>query len=749
MSRVQLPLILIVFVAGCGSAGSTSSSTPYPEGTGALAYGAPAVVGDVEVTFEANFAAMVEVPVSGGELRLVAPRAARDPGGARVSAIAFPLRHTDVRAQVSGMSAMYTVTQTFENPYDEPIDAVYVFPFGAEAAVTSYAIVIGERTIAGEIQKKAEARATYEAARVQGHTAALLEQEKRNIFKQRIANIAPRETIQVRMQYVELLGYADGQYELAFPLVVGPRYLPAGAIGSAPVAAHAAGQPGRAGVTSIPYADARIAGSTVSFTAEIDAGVPVRSVSSPSHQLRVDEVAATRRTITLAAADELPNRDLIVRYKTAAEQTMVGVLAHRTDAKGYFTLVVQPKATYKAGDITAREVMIVVDTSGSMDGQPMAQAQALAGALIGSLRPGDTFNVLAFAGSTRAMAPAAIAGDAAGQQIGQAFVASLTSGGGTEMGAAMAEALATVPGNDRVRLVYFLTDGYVGNDDVIVGAARGNLGSNRIFSVGIGAAPNRALLGQIAAAGRGFASYLNLGESATDLGEELVRRTAFPYLTDVKIEWNGLAVGAVTPSAIPDVHAGMPLVVSGVYTHPGRGKITVTATTAGQRVRIPVEVSLPARVDAEPVAALWARKRVEELLALAGGEVSSQAAAQITELGLAFHMVTDYTSFVAVDRTRVVAADGARRLVEQPALVPAGVNAGAAIGSEPQAAPSAPARVASSAAASSSDDDDDDHSWSWGGRGGGGGGGGDVDPLTLLLALALGPLAWTLRRIRA
>ncbi|MBC7975531.1 MAG: hypothetical protein H7138_11155, partial [Myxococcales bacterium] len=232
MSRVQLPLILTMFVAGCGSAGSTSSSTPY---------GAPAVVGDVEVSFEANFAAMVEVPVSGGELRLVAPRAARDAGGARVSAIAFPLRHTDVRAQVSGMSAMYTVTQTFENPYDEPIDAVYVFPFGAEAAVTSYAIVIGERTIAGEIQKKAEARATYEAARSQGHTAALLEQEKRNIFKQRIANIAPHETIQVRMQYVELLDYADGQYELAFPLVVGPRYLPAGAIGSSPVAAHAAG----------------------------------------------------------------------------------------------------------------------------------------------------------------------------------------------------------------------------------------------------------------------------------------------------------------------------------------------------------------------------------------------------------------------------------------------------------------------------------------------------------------------------
>jgi Ca-activated chloride channel family protein len=736
MSRVQLSLVLIALVAGCGLIASNHSG-------GSRASATSAVV-DVDVTFEASFAAMAEVPVGGGELRLVEPRRTRDAAGASVAAIAFPLRHTDVRTKVSGVSAMYTVIQTFENPYDEPIDAVYVFPLGDEAAVTSYAIMIGERTVAGEIQQKAEARATYEAAKAQGHTAALLEQEKRNVFKQRIANIAPRETIRVRMQYIELLDYADGQYEIAFPLVVGPRYLPTDAIGKTPVGSHVAGQAGRAGVTSIPYADATVAGSTVSFTADIDAGIPVLSVSSPSHQLRVEDVAPTRRRITLADAGELPNRDLVVRYKTAAEQTMVGVLAHRTDARGYFTLIVQPKASYKVGDIAPREVMIVIDTSGSMEGPPMAQAQALASALIDSLRPGDTFNVMAFSGGTQAMAPAAIAGDGTGKQAGQAFVASLQSGGGTEMGAAMAEALAATPGEDRVRLVYFLTDGFVGNDDVIVRATRGNLGTNRIFSIGIGSAPNRALLDQIAAVGRGFASYLHLGESAANLGEDLVRRTAFPYLTDIRIEWNGLAVGSVTPAAIPDVYAGMPLVVSGVYTQPGRAKVTVSATTAGRRVQIPVEVVLPARVDAEPVAALWARKRVDELLDVAGDQVSTQAVAQITELGLAFHMVTDYTSFVAVDRTRVV-ANGESKLVEQPALMPAGVNGNTAVGPGTQVQPSSPARVASSSS-------DDDHSWGWsgGGRsGGGGGGGGDVDLLTLLLAVGLVPLAWTLRRMRA
>lgn len=717
-------VLLVALAAGCGS-------TPKDPG-----YGGPVAI-DVEIEVSESFAAMDEVPVAGGELRLVTPRPMQTDDGQAVQAIAFPLRHTDVRTQVSGMSAVYTITQTFENPYDEPIDAIYVFPLGDEAAINDYAITIGDRTIAGEIKRKKEAQAIYAEAKARGHTAALLEQEKRNIFKQRIANIAPHEQIAVTMQYIELLAYADGQYEIAFPMTIGPRYLPAEAIGKTPVGAHHAGQPGRAGATSIPYADETVAGSTVSFRADIDAGVPVLAVASPSHQLRVEDRSPTKRTITLASAGELPNRDLVVRYKTANEQTMVGLLAHRTAKTGYFTLVVQPKATYKTGDITSREMMIVIDTSGSMSGQPMEQAQRLATSLIDSLAPTDTFNVMAFSGGTSAMAEVAIAGDAGGKQRGKAFVASLESSGGTEMAPAMMKALARDPGADRVRMLYFMTDGFVGNDDVILGAARGNLGSNRIFTIGVGSAPNRSLLNQLAAVGRGYASYLNLTEDPRALGEDLVARTAFPYLTNIEIEWGGLAVGNVTPTAIPDVYAGMPLVVSGIYTRPGRGKIVVHATTGGRRVDIPIEVSLPDRYDSAPVAALYGRKKVDELYALAGeGGLDAKAISQVTELGLAFHMVTDYTSFVAVDRTRVVNADGTSRVVEQPALVPAGVDAEAAIGAQESPPSYAPSSSSSSYR-------------SGGGGWGGGGVGGDVDWVTLLLGLALVPLAATLRRIRA
>jgi Ca-activated chloride channel family protein len=689
---------------------------------------------DVSIGTSGGYAAMDEVPAQGGELRLVEPKWTTPADGPADEIIGFPLRHTDVHAHVAGMMATYTIEQTFENPFDEAIEAVYVFPLGDEAAVSGYRIKIGSRTITGEIQKREQARQTYERAKAEGHTAALVEQDKANVFEQRIANIAPHETIVVQLDYTELLDYHDGQYEMVVPLVVGPRYLPGGTHEQHPVAAKRAGGADRAGATTIPYVDATRAGNTVSFTADIDAGVPLTAVGSPSHQIVRQVVAPTRTKVTLAAADEVPNRDLVLRYGVAGERTTVGVIAHKTGDDGFFVLEVQPKATFRAGDITPREVIILIDTSGSMDGPPLAQAQALAGRILDSLGPRDTFDVLGFAGNVSAMAPSPVVADASGVARGHAFVRALSSGGGTEMQAGVLEALRKDPGADRIRELFLLTDGFIGNDDEIVGAAKGALGSSRIFPVGIGSAPNRSLLDRVAAVGRGFPSYLNLTENADDVARPLVARSAHPYLTDVAIDWGKLDVEDLTPAAIPDVYAGQPLVIAGRYHRAGTGTVTVTANTAGQRVSIPVTITLPAKNDLEPVASLWARRRIDELTMakLDGKDVDDD----ITELGLKFHLVTELTSFVAVDRTRVVQPGGAVRLVEQPAAIPAGVNIDTAIGPEP-AAP----------ASSYSGD-----SGGGGGGGGGGGdwGGGDADDVTLLLALALAlvPAAFAAKRAR-
>lgn len=645
-----------------------------------------------------GYAAMDEVPVTSGELRLAVPQVTVFEGEQR-DVIAFPLRHTNIRADVGGMMAVYEVEQTFENPFNDPLEAVYVFPLGDDGAISGYEITIGERTITGEIKTKEDARKIYDEAKAEGHTAGLVEQNKPNIFTQHIANIAPHETIKVKLRYVELLDYNDGSYTLAVPTTVGPRYMP-----------H---NRGRSPAPPISYTTQPT--STVSFQANIDAGVPIVGIESPSHTIVATPLAPTRQRVILGRTDEVPNRDLIVRYKTAGPQTTVGLLAHRVDAQGYFMLAVQPKAQYRAADIMPREVVLVIDRSGSMSGPPLAQAKSVASAILSTLSERDSFNVIAFASGVDAMSSVAVRGDAAGKARGIEYLGSLQSGGGTEMEQGVAQMLMTTPGSDRIRVVYFLTDGFVGNDDVIVNAANRLLGTNRIFTVGVGSSVNRSLLDRLAAAGRGYASYLTLTEPAETLAKDLVVRSAYPYMTDVSIDWAGLEVDA--PKTLADVYAGQPLIITGRYKQPGTATIKVNAWTGGRRVAIPIQVSLPTENNFEPVSSLWARREIEKLT---GQEDDTRK--EVTQLGLQFHLVTEFTSFVAVDRSRVVGE--AARVVMQPSMLPEGVN---------------PATTMQSRAS------DDDGGW---GGGGGGWGLGDSTPQPwwLLVMLVLGGLWLFVRR---
>lgn len=653
-----------------------------------------------------GYAAMDEIPVTGGELRLAVPQAMVFEGEQR-DLIAFPLKHTNVHATVGGMMALYDVEQTFENPFNDPLEAVYVFPLGDDGAVNGYEITIGERTITGEINTKEQARKIYDEAKAEGHTAGLVEQNKPNIFTQHIANIAPHESIKVTLHYVELLDYDDGSYTMAVPLTVGPRYMP-----------H---HQGHSPAPPITYTTQPT--STVSFSADIDAGVPIVDVTSPSHTIIATPMAPTKQRVILGRTDEVPNRDLIVRYKTAGPQTTVGLLTHRVDNDGYFMLAVQPKGQYRTTDIMPREVVLVLDRSGSMDGPPLAQAKSVASAIISTLSERDTFNVVAFASGVDAMSTVAVRGDAAGKARGMEYLAAMQSGGGTEMEQGVAQMLMTTPGSDKIRVVYFLTDGFVGNDDVIVNAASKLLGTNRIFTVGIGSAPNRSLLDRLATAGRGYASYLTLTEPADKLAKELVAKSAYPYMTDVSIDWSGLDVDA--PKTLPDVYAGQPLVITGRYKKPGAAMIKVNAWSAGRRVSIPIQVALPTQNSFEPVSSLWARREIEKLMAQRN-ERSIQS--EVTDLGLKFHLVTEFTSFVAVDRSRVV-GQGARTIV-QPSMVPEGVN------------------PVSSGATTSSSSSDGDSGWSGWGGGGGGWGGGDStpEPWWLLGLIALGGVWLCVRR---
>jgi Ca-activated chloride channel family protein len=692
-----------------------------------------------------KYAAMEEVPASGGELRLAAPINVQTASGESAELIQFPLESMKVHVEVSGPMAEYSVEQRFENSLTQPIEAVYVFPLGDDAAVSSYAIQIGERTIEGEIKKRDEARQIYDQAKSSGHTAGLLEQEKANIFTQRVANIPPGEAVTVKFRYVEMLDYEDGRYELIFPMVVGPRYLPANG-GRRPVGSHRAGETGGAG--SIPYHPS-YQGPKVQLTARIDAGAPVAGIRSPSHAISTKTVDDTGVRVALDGSSGVANRDFILRYQPAGKQTTVGLLTHRNGADGFFMLSVMPKQSYKTGDIAPREVIFLIDHSGSMHGESIEAARALSKAMIDTLSPRDTFNVIAFANGTKQLEGRPIAGDDAGKARGKAWLDAVVAEGGTEMERGILASLAREPGGDRIRIVYVITDGYVGNDDVILSAAQKKLAHNRIYPVGVGSSPNRYLLDRLGEVGRGFTRYIGTAGDTAEVATELVRKSAYPYMTNLAIDWGGLPVKDVTPSRLPDVYAGMPLVVGGLYARPASGTVKLSATVGGRRVTIPLEVELPKQNRQRPVAYLWARRRIHELMALDFGEIDERTERRVTSLGLSFGLVTEFTSYVAVDRTRVVNSSGQVKTLVQPAATPEGVDHSAAVGSGGASQPvamnnggagySAPPASSSSSSSSRSSDRP---SYS----GGGGGGGGDMDPLTLLMALLLIPGAILLRR---
>ncbi len=621
-------------------------------GVSALLCAAFALVAPAHAT---SYAGLDERPATGGELRFADPDGHPDDAGNRT--LGFPLRLTRVHADIVGAVAEVEVEQIFENPYEVPIEAVYVFPVSVDAAVNAYSIEIGERVIVGEIRQRAEAREIYERARDSGRTAGLLEEDQRNVFVQHIANIAPRETITVRFRYVERLKYAHATgYSFVYPLTMTPRYLGPGETATSR-------QP--------PFVEPTVSGARVAIEVEIDGGMPLRKVESFTHRIDFTRGETSARVV-IDRSDSVPNKDFVLRYHPAGEQTLSTVLSHKDEALGgYYALMVQPKLTFREGDITPREVIILIDRSGSMGIDPLGRSKAVAEMILDSLTPRDRINVLTFASETRRFLPGPQWATGAVVEQARDFVRGLSASGGTELDDGLRAALAHPPEDGLVRMVYIFTDGGVGDDDAAIDLVRDPDGHNRLFPVGVGAAPNRHLIDRLAEEGHGFPTYLDLWEPAEEVGDRLVRATQWPYLTDLTVEFLDVDVEDAGPFRVPDVYAGRPLVVTGRYDRGGTGRAVIRGYRAGERVGLVVPVELPEERENRPVAYVWLKDEINRLQARPDAD-SSEVVERITTLGLNFSVVTPYTSFVAVDDGRVV--DGNSVRVEQPQETPAGTS---------------------------------------------------------------------------
>ncbi|MDY7015288.1 MAG: VIT and VWA domain-containing protein, partial [Cyanobacteriota bacterium] len=419
----------------------------------------------------------------------------------------FPLKHTDVRAKIAGNVSRVEVKQTFENPFTQTLEAVYIFPLPEEAAVDEMEIKIGDRVIRGEIKKREEAQEIYKRAKVEGRTAGLLEQERDNIFTQSLANILPGEQIEVLIRYTDSLKFAGGRYEFMFPMVVGPRYIPGvpleSEIGSGTAPAPMTQNQDTDLVPDASRLNAPIVPEgtrsrhEIDLSVEIDAGLPLQTLESPSHRLQIEYLdghfpnSRTAR-VQLGSGDVTPNKDFILRYQIAGEQTQATALTQADERGKHFVLYLVPALDCPEDEILPKDVVFLVDTSGSQQGAPLLKCQELMRRFIRGLNSGDTFSILDFSNTVRHLSPTPLANTAQNRQTALDYIDNLRAGGGTEMLSGIRAAISVPTPEGRVRSVVLLSDGYIGNETQIFAEVQQHLQrGNRLYSFGAGSSVNR------------------------------------------------------------------------------------------------------------------------------------------------------------------------------------------------------------------------------------------------------------------
>ena len=680
--KISLPFAMSAVLLGCGAASIHMARSAPNAGYRSMAAKTAAVPD--------------EPPVIGGELRLVSFSDNNGSSG-NETALFSTLKHTDVKAQISGGIALVTVEQQFSNPSKVPVEAVYTFPLPSEAAVNAMEFRVGKRRVVGEIKRREEARQIYNEAKSAGKRTALLDQERPNIFTQSVANVMPGDELRVKISFVQRLNYKGGAYEWAFPTVVGPRY---GADGSYP-------QTGQRGVGDAANVTPPIAppptrsGHDLSLTASIDAGVPLGNVRSVLHPVNISKNGA-RATVKLLDQNTLPNRDFILRYAVAGEQVQSGLLTQKDGKGGYFSLVMQPPATPTKSQISPRELVFVVDQTGSQGGWPIAKAKETMRYALERLRPGDTFQVLGFNTEVMPCFDKPVKPTAARLTRARDFIDGLQAEGGTDILRALDAALKIPLDRDRLRVVVYLTDGYVSNDMTVVDFLRKNRGTTRIFTFGMGNSVNRFLLDNMAREGRGEAAYVTVDaaggrpdnkDEAKNAVENFYKKIATPVLVDPQIDWGDLPVEEVMPQVVPDVFQNGPVVVTGRFTKPMKGDVVLRGWAGDKRVEQRVKVDFGAAKGNNPaLESLWAREKIEELQAqdyqgAQNGNPDAKIKAQIVQTALDHNLMSQWTSFVAVEQ-KIVNPSGQNATNDVPVETPEGVDLSKATGSPAPVDPS-------------------------------------------------------------
>jgi len=593
------------------------------------------------------------------------------------------LLDTDVGMNISGLVARVSVRQEFRNTSEEWVEGIYVFPLPDKAAVDRMRLHIGERFIEGEIQEKEHARKTYEKAKQAGQKASLVEQQRANLFTTKVANIAPGELVVIEVEYLEDIRYEEGQFSIRFPMTLTPRYI--------------SGQPlpDRIGSGWAPDTDRVPDASTItppqvtkstahqiSLTAHVNAGMPLEIIASRYHPVRVAEDNG-QYEVSLRAGTVAMDHDFELVWRPVPSATPRAMsFVETVDGKPHYLLMMMPPDQEEVAATTMpRETIFIIDTSGSMHGVSMQQAKRAVQLALKGLGTSDLFNVIEFNSVTSALYTNSKPVSEQAVREASQFVERLEANGGTEMRPALSMALDSTPSAGHLRQVIFITDGSVGYEDELFSMIEDRLGSARLFTVGIGSAPNSWFMQKAAELGRGSFTFISALHEVQEKMDGLFRKLQHPQVTDIEIEWPSGVVVDSFPSTVPDLYLGEPVTVkveaSGILRPGDFVRVSGNSVDGGWTADIPVSMA----AESAGIAALWARARIGELMNLERRSSDPEdLRSAIVETALAHHLVSKYTSLVAVDKTPVRPSNDPLKSEQVPNLMPYGQSTNAIFG---------------------------------------------------------------------
>ena len=569
---------------------------------------------------------------------------------------------TQVEITVSGLVAEVTVRQQFKNPGDEWAEGVYVFPLPETAAVNAMEIRIGERTIVGDIRERQQARTLYKEAKQAGKRAALVEQRRSNSFATAVANIAPGQDITITLRYLQKVAYEHGRFSLRFPMTITPRYIAGKPLSETEQTVSIAPGTGWAVNTDqvpdaseiTPWQNPRPATPTdpvnmIRLTAVIDPGMPLAEVASTYHDIHIVRKDGVYRVVLVSDTTSM-DRDFELSWQPVRSRTPQAALFNQTVGNDHYALLMVLPPEQTSAVRLPREAIFIIDTSGSMGGESIRQAKAALRQALNRLQPGDRFNIVEFNSMTRTLFSDAVPATPQNLQWARGFVARLEAGGGTEMAAAIRAALENQSERPRdvLRQVVFITDGSVGNETALFQLIEQHLGTSRLFTVGIGSAPNSYFMRKAAQFGRGIFTYIGSTAEVQQKMAALFTQLEQPLLRDFTITWPRGTVPEAFPVAVPDLYRGQPLIVTARLKRL-TGALQITGQMADVAWRRTIALDTGRRHTG--IAMLWARDKIGAL----GDEIVRQGEtdelkAAILDIALRNRLISRYTSFVAIEK---------------------------------------------------------------------------------------------------